>query len=447
MFDPSPLVPLDTDALPPIDPWWDLYMPATFGDVAGVLNAVEAAEDGLPPAARGDVYAVASRAFSLLGRPVEAARFAQRAEGIGGPEADALATFLSPDGLERAEQRLTAGGRPGQRADAGCDLAGRLVTLGRVPEARAAIARALLACPSHGEAERWSRFLSSDADPLELVRAALDPRRARVVAASASCTAAQMDAIELVAVRRTGWLSTERYSRRVLGTPSLSTWAPAGSALGRLQDVGVSTYFFALEHEHARHPANHLLVACEIAADNLRSQLSEGRDVRALAETFWASLARVDGEAMDDGAQLLAALATADARLAPLGLDAVAWLADRQPGRRSLWMGYQAWLTHLSGGAGATERAVTVTLQRPLDPLAWRLALEVFRARGEGAQVERAVCAARAEPRLAQAAREVGLDQEPGAFRTVVSGRLTPRYPRSDAQMYGSGHASLRSAS
>ncbi|MES2639351.1 MAG: hypothetical protein V4850_07695 [Myxococcota bacterium] len=406
----------------PIDPWWDLYMPATFGEPSAVLDALEAAEASTPLGSRGDVYAVAARAFAVLGRPVEAERLFEQAFRLGGVEADALATFLSPDGIERATKRLQGGGRPGARADAGCDLAALLLPLGRVDAARDAVEQALGVCPGHAEASRWRRFLAGE-DVMAQVRVAKDPRRSR------RGTVAR-DATELLPTRRTGWLSAERYHRRVLGSQPQASWAPAGTALGRLQDAGVSVCFFALDHEYARVPADHALVALELDADALRACVEEGRDVVAEAARLWEASAH-DPEAQQDAAQLLLALATNDARLAPVGIQAAMWLALHHPDRGLLWDGYLAWLSHVAGIGTGVTRARELVATRPMEPLVWKMAIEVLRAEGHHDEVEVLARAARSEPALSALACEVLDDPIPSPVRMVVSGRLTPRWPRS----------------
>ena len=405
----------------PVDPWWDLYMPATFGEPGAVLDALEAAEAITPLGARGDVYAVASRAFFVLGRPVEAERLSEQALRLGGAESDALATVTCPDGIERAMRRLRGGGRPGLRADAGCDLAALLVQLAQIEGASAAIDEALAACPGHAEAARWRRFLATEDVPTQ-VRAARDPRRTRRPPLS-------RDAVDLVPTRRTGWLSAERYQRRVLGSPSEAAWAPAGTALGRLQDAGVSTYFFALDHEYARVEPEHALAALELKADTLRALVDEGRDAAEAAGAFWRA-ADLDPEARQDAAQLLVALGTADVRLAGIGLEAAEWLAAHHPDRAALWEGYRAWLSHMLGLRVAAERARTVLSTRPTLPVAWRMAIEVLRAEGHAHEADVVARAARSEPALAGAARELLSEPSPTPLRMVVSGRLTPRWPR-----------------
>ncbi|MDP2312575.1 MAG: hypothetical protein Q8P41_06685 [Pseudomonadota bacterium] len=405
----------------PIDPWWDLYMPATFGEPAAVLDALEAAEAMTPLSARGDFYAVAARAFAVLGRSVEAERLAGQAFRIGGAEADALATFLCPDGIERATKRLQGGGRPGARADSGCDLAALLVQLGRVDAAGEAIDQALAVCPGHAEASRWRRFLG-EADVMNQVRLARDPRRARRGPAA-------RDAVDLLPTRRTGWLSAERYHRRVLSNQPQAAWAPAGTGLGRLQDAGVSVCFFALDHEYARTAPDHPLVALELDADALRARVEEGRDARDGAAALWAAVAS-DPEAQQDAAQLLVALATLDARLAAIGLEAALWLTLHQPDRGLLWEGYLAWLSHLAGLSSAVERARSLATTRPMEPLAWKMAVEVLRAEGHHDEAELYARAARVEPALSALACDLLQDPVPTPVRMVVSGRLTPRWPR-----------------
>ncbi len=405
----------------PIDPWWDLYMPATFGEPAAVLDALEAAEATTPLGGRGDFYAVAARAFQVLGRPVEAERLAEQALRLGGTEADALATFVCPDGIERATRRLRGGGRAGVRADGGCDLAALLVQLGQVDPARDAIEQALSICPGHAEASRWRRFLA-EPDVMAQVRLAREPRRAR--RSQGVC-----DALDLLPTRRTGWLSPERYHRRVLGTQPQASWAPAGTALGRLQDAGVTVCFFALDHEYARVTPDHALVGLELDADALRARVEEGRDATEAAAALWQA-ATLDPEAQQDAAQLLVALATSDARLAPIGLEAATWLALHHPDRGLLWQGYLAWLSHVAGLATAVARARDLAVIRPTDALAWKMALEVLRAEGHHDEAEALARTARLEPALSAVA--CALLDEPVAtpLRMVVSGRLTPRWPR-----------------
>ena len=107
-----------------LDPWWDVYLPALWGEREVVREALALVEENVDEdGARGAAYAVGARALLVLRCPAEAWRFAERAFAAGGPEADALATFLRPNGLARAEERFAASSRPGARADAACDQA------------------------------------------------------------------------------------------------------------------------------------------------------------------------------------------------------------------------------------------------------------------------------------------------------------------------------------
>jgi hypothetical protein len=409
---------------PAIDPWWDIYMPAAFGDADAVADAVDAAEHLTPARDRGDLYAVAARAYALLGRGAEADRFAARAEQIGGAEADALATFLYPDGRARAERRLARGGRPGARADAACDLAALSLLAGDLAAARTAVSRAEAACPGHAEAGHWARFLDENPDPQAVIRAAVDLKPRRPASAQM-----RRDVDALVPVRRRGWVSGERYVRRLLGTPPEHTWAPASTALGRLQDAGVGVYFFALDLEYARERLDHPLVRMELRADEVAALVDEERDARAAGEALWSAARALDDEASNDAAQLLASLGTADRRLAPLALDAVAWLAAHRGAQAQLWEGYRCWLGHLSG-VPCAEAAWQLASTRPVDPVAWRLAVETLRAEEPGPALDALVRAARAEPALSQSAHEIIQAPRPEPFRMMVGGRVTPRWPQ-----------------
>jgi tetratricopeptide (TPR) repeat protein len=411
-----------TDLPPPIDPWWDLYLPATFGEVDAVLDALELAEASAPLLDRGDLYAVAARAFAVLGRPKEAERLAAQAFQLGGAEADALATYTSPDGLARCRGRLAGAERPGVRADAACDLAARHLIDGNLPGARAAVAQALAACPDHGEAGRWVRLLEEPADLGPALVFARDQRRTR-----APRTVADRDVLDLVPCRRTGWLSAERFHRRILGVPPRETWAHPRSALGHLQDAGIGVFFFALDWELGGLKADHPVVELEVLADVARARVDEGRDALPHCRRLWEAATALDETAQDDAAQLLAGLGTADARLAVLAIEAVDWLTSRRPERGLLWEGYLAWLGHLAGIPSAAERARALVRGRPADPTAWRLGLEVLRAEGFTGDVERALRAAAADPALAAAAGDLGDGRTP--FRMVVGARITPRWP------------------
>lgn len=74
-----------------LDPWWDLVVPALFGDRHPVSVALTAALAVSPD--DGNLHAVAARAWAALGNGPEANRCAERAFSLGGGEADALAVF------------------------------------------------------------------------------------------------------------------------------------------------------------------------------------------------------------------------------------------------------------------------------------------------------------------------------------------------------------------
>jgi len=408
--------------IPAVDPWWDLYMPAVFGDDDLVLDAFEAAEATTPLDERGDLYAIGARAFAVIGRGLESDRLAAQAFRFGGHEAEALATVLCPDGAARAERRMARAPRLGLRADAACDLAALRLEAGDVPGARAAIAEAARVCPGHAEAARWLRFFGDTPLPLDAVRRSRSSRRKQREAGGAV-----RDAADLLPVRRTGWLSAERYRRRVVGSPPLAAWAPAGTALGLLQDVGVGATFFALDMEYARLPAADPYVALELAADTLRACVDEGRDVVVPARALWTAACTFDDAARDDAAQLLAGLGTHDVRLVPVALEAVRWLAEHHPARATLWEGYRVVLLHL-GGTPDLEGARALAQVRPGDALSWRMALEVIRAHGVAGEADACARAARSEPALATLAKQLLRVRAHPSFKVIVSCRLAPRW-------------------
>jgi hypothetical protein len=402
-----------------MDPWWDIFLPATFGETACALDAIDNIDHAAPPGRRGAFLAVSARTLELLGRPAEAARMAERAFTIGGDEADALATFVRPSGEATALRRMAEAEDPGDRADAACDLALLRLRRGDGPGASEAIARAEAACADHAEAARWRRFLRDASDPVALVRAASDPRRAR-----RARTPAARDAVELSALRRNGWMSPERVRRRVLGAPGPFGRGLPGGARDRLRQAGLAGFHFALETEYDEFEADHPLVGLEAVADALRSHVQEGRDGAGLARRLWDEACAFDDTAAEDAAHLLVALATQDRRLVPLGWSVADRMA-RAPGRADarLWRAYRGWLGACLGRSDASDDAWAVLARPCPDRSAWTLAVATLRASGFERDAEAAVRVAMGDPIL----RDVATSALRQAPRMEVSGRMTPR--------------------
>lgn len=406
-----------TPAFPVSEPWWDVYVPALLGEQEASILALHRLETETPPSRLGDVLAIGARAHAALGRPRDAARYADRAYSAGGPEADALATLLRPHGDATIDRRITTHSRAGARADAACDRVLLRVKDGDVPAARRAVEEAFSLCPDHVEATRWRRVLASDDPCVAVRRAVVDGRSARRDPAS-------REAIELVPVRATGWLSSDRFHRRVLGGPGPAPLAPPTCALGRLQDVGATGGFFALDHEYRVLGPRDPLVALELCAEHLCIEVSVRHDPLATAETLWRRAAELDRVAVHDAAQLLVAQATHDRRLAPLGLEAAEVLL-RAGGTEALWRGYRAWLRHSAGVEGALEDARDVVAAPQGDAAGWSLAVQTLRFAGRPEEAEAAIGRARREPALARAARELADRRDPP--RMAVGGRIAPR--------------------
>jgi hypothetical protein len=398
-----------------VEPWWDIFLPATFGEIGVVLEAMERLHPD------GDGLAVGARALYVLGRGKEADRFVEKAIEAGGEEAEALATLLRPQGIERARLRMLRCGRAGERADAACDLALLQLQRGDAIAAGAAVEEARTLCPDHTEAARWRRFLREAEDPLALVKEGM---RGGGRLAGTPCG---RDAVELVPVRMSGWISPERLRARVLGGVPRELRAPAGCALGRLQDAGRHAFVFAMPGEHARLPADHPLATLEVVADELMARVGEGRPARDDARGLWEAAVAVDDVAADDAAHLLAGLATVDLALAPLAHHvADRMVARATPRERTLWTAYRAWHGWAAGRPRAPEDARDVLAVAGVDPFAWTLANAALRFAGFGPEAALEARRALRNPDLREAARKA-LDEPTAAPRAQVSGRLVPR--------------------
>lgn len=345
---------------PPLDPWWDLYLPATLGErdrVRAIIDSLGAVE--------ADVLAVAARALEVLGYTVEARRLAARAMRDKGEEALALATFLMPEGLQIAEMRMRRLKSPGLQADAACDAAALELLRGQPDAALERIDQAMGLCPDHREAARWSRFLTREEAARLLRRYRRDVERVARLPGG-------RDVVELVPVRATGWVSGERLRRRLLH--GLPTYGARESALRRLQQAGVVECLFALASQYAEMPEGHGLVALELLADELVARVEEERVIAALGEELLEEAAAVDAEAGEDALRLVLALCTRAPVLEEVGRAA---LRRRTRG----WEGWRCWLDRDVVGARAL-------LSGTLGPLPWQLAVDTLRRGGEGEEAE-----------------------------------------------------------
>ncbi len=345
---------------PPLDPWWDLYLPATLGERDRVRMVI----DTLGPV-DAELQAVAARALEVLGYTVEARRLAVQSMRDGGDEALALATFLMPEGLQIAELRIQRLKLPGLQADAACDAAALELLRGQPEAALERVEQAMILCPDHREAARWCRFLTQE----EAVRVL---RRYRRDVERVARLPGGRDVVELVPSRAKGWVSPERLRRRLLHT--LLPGGARGSALRRLQQAGVMECWFALPSQYGQMPEDHGLAGLELLADELVARVEEERVQGGLGSELLEEAAAVDGEAAEDALRLLLALCTRAPVLEEVGRAAVA-------GRGAGWDPWRCWLERDVEGARRL-------LQRSLGPLPWQVAVDTLRRGGEGEEAE-----------------------------------------------------------
>jgi hypothetical protein len=405
---------------PTLDPWFELYMGATL--CPDCFNAAAALIPGLPPTERGNAWAVAARAYMVLGQPGEAVRAWELAEELGGHEVEALASFVRPDGHDRAVRRATTAGQPAVRADRWCDVAALRVIQRRGEGAGAALAEALAACPDHLEAHHWLRFLAQPDALREADRMQGRPsRRGRSLAAQ--------DAAVLVPHRANGWVSTRRLNAR-LGLEAGPPLSPAGSGLRHLEDAGLHALYLGSDDDYRGLPARHPLVRAELQLAAVSEHVDEGRPASALARASWhAALASGDRQRVQDVAEQLCALTTRAADLLEVGGECADWLASVSP-EPTLFRAYGAWIAAARGAPDAQRRAEAVLSTGAADELAWRLAVGALYRLGASTEADACVAAARRNPRLrAIAATLRGKRARPGEPQVHCSPRLRSRAP------------------
>ncbi len=401
----------------PWQPWFELYLAANLCDCC--FDAAVRQIPGLPAKERGDAWAVATRAMLILGRPAEAERAWAKARAQGGPEVDALALWMEPAALQSAVHRATTTRSAGLTADAWCDVAALRMLTEAGRDAALAIGQALAACPEHREAQRWARFLALPDAPEAVARLVLKPSRR-------GSSLAVRDADGLFPRSDNGFVSPMRAQGRVWRE---ALPIPAGSALARFDQAGVTDSYLATPEDWARVPGNHPLVQAELALGQIVDLVDEGRDAAPLARAAWnAALASGDAERVDDVAQLLCSLATRAPALAGLGARAADWLIETRGSRGRLFAAYRAWFAALLGEPDAAVRARTVLMDPCTDDLGWRLAVESLTRVGAFSDADLAIAAAIKDPRRRGAAHGLGGRRQPtGAPQVALSPRLTPR--------------------
>ncbi len=410
-----------TECLPDSDtfsPWFDLYFGASFCPDCFEGRVVRIDQE--PLYRRGDAWAVAARAYALLGRPGEALRAWDRAQVYGGEEVDNLAIWLHADGRARAERRAERQADPGLRADSYCDLAAMYLSSRELTRAWSMIEEALQSCPTHGEARHWRRFLAMP----DVVKASL---RVQQRPSRRGDTVAVRDALALMPLRANGWVSAERLDRRALFDPPVA--AVPGSALALLRTSGVPQSYLATEPDWARVPDRHPLLAAELELDELIALVHEGRPALALARSAWNG-ARGSGDAArtDDVGQLLCALGTQDPSIVEVAREAAEWLVETHERSQVLFAAYARWFAAVAGEAGAGAAASKLLGAGVADDLAWRLLVgAVFRAgdvAAARAELDRAVLDPKRRS-LAMSLRHKAAN--PDAPVVALSPRLTRR--------------------
>ena len=310
----------------PIDPWWNIYLPARMGEHEVALTAIGLVL-GSADAEDGDVLAVVARALYACRDP-RAEGLARRAFQHGGEEALRLSVFVSASGARAPEafNRLSAA----TAADVLCDRASRALLDGDGQLAKDWINAALTRFPEHAEARRWGRFLKDASDLPACVRYA-SARRTRRPAAAVTAAG---DAVALLALPCNGFVAPERWERR---HSALAFVVVRGSALERLHAAGVAPRLLTprvLARLDARSPSADL----ELGLDEAVSLVQEGRPARAVMRGVLEDAARFSAPVLSSATAICAGLALRDASLIPVVLPVVEGLLRADPWRWQPWI-------------------------------------------------------------------------------------------------------------
>ncbi len=405
--------------------WLDIYWPALFYDPGSCADTgLARLDEWLPRNRRSDGLAIAARAWTRLGHPAEALACFEEAMELGGDEAEALACFVLPGGIDRCARRAERARGPGVAADAWLDATALHLEDGDLAAASDKLTRALVTCPGHAEAEHFARLLA-EPDVLEAWRRHEKARPAR----RPRKTLAARDVNSLRPCRRNGWVAEQRLRRRCYLVEDDMALLP-GTGLDRLRQAGWYDYFLGTDGDFARLLPAHPLPPAEIELQRLLARVDEGRPVLDDATRAWfEAQTSGDRERINDTAQLVCGLATADEALVELGLEAAAWLLRRAPEYAPLWHAYLAWLGHLAGHPEACDHAHRVLKLAVTDTLSWRLAASTLVAEGRRAEAAVYLSRHRDDPVHGHAARQLeSLVGELPPFRVHVSPRLLPRF-------------------
>jgi hypothetical protein len=372
-----------------IDPWWDLFLPALYGERDSVEEALVRVQED--PAA----LAVVVRTLALLGRGARAQQLWARVLGTPCDEVDSLAVLIGPDPDAALKRLLARCEDRGRVADAWCDRAARALVDGDLTTAGDAVATVVDGPVEHAEAARWARFFADCPDPIGVYRTAVSgtlggerpyERDGRALAVRAS----------------QGWVSAERLGRRILGAPHAAPRPGTGLAL--LAAAGVSPGHFGLASEFARSPAADPRVELELLADLVWSLVEEGRDAVQMAAALYERAWVVGVEVGHDAARLLVSVASRDDRLLALGHGAATVLATDRVGDVHLWSAWQAALGRLRAPDASVLRARQLARDPAVSEEAWLVALDALRLCGQGEEARELARAASARPDRAASA-------------------------------------------
>ncbi|MBM4393698.1 MAG: hypothetical protein FJ090_21440, partial [Deltaproteobacteria bacterium] len=291
--------------------WLDIYWSALFSDADGCADtALTRLDEWLPRNRRGDGLAIAARAWTRLGHPAEALACFEEAQQLGGDEVEALACFVLAGGIERCARRAERATGTGTAADAWLDATALHLDQGRLGAARETAALALSTCPGHAEAEHYGRLLAEPGamEAWQCHERSRPARRARKAVAA-------RDVDSLRPCRRNGWVSEQRLRRRCYLIEDDTAVVP-GTGLDRLRQAGWYDYFVGTDGDFARLSPSHPLVPAEFDLQRLLAQVDEGRTVLDDATRAWFEAQQShDRERINDTAQLVCGLATADRAL------------------------------------------------------------------------------------------------------------------------------------
>ena len=370
--------------------WSSFLLPALLGQPAIAIHNIETHFNGNPSAFCPPTLRIAARAMGAIGGEDVACELLHMLNEKDDLDSEILLALSQPDSACWAWVLSTNPAFLGRDADRCCDVA-TLALARHDPQAcQMVVTAGLLTHPDHGELGRWRRFLAETNINLacRLVNARLrgEPLPSHPPGVP-HWDRTREDVLHLIPHASSGWLPTERISRKLLS----GAWdhpGPRGSALEHLQTCGCTYRYFLSDEEYAQLPAGHESAELELLMDRLQSLCEEQRPANATFKYIWSRLKGMPAALLESGAYVLATLGISHPPVARVARVVLNWMLRQHlpPSSHHLpsleqmrWKALLArLLVTLEEGAEARRLAKAVLAQTSLPEPVLRLAREAL---------------------------------------------------------------------